>query len=357
LYRNFHLKAIVFWLKIHAIWQNVSFLQRLLVSFTQLSVFFLSILFIQKGEMTVGELVMFNAYAAMFFGPFVVLGRNWQTLQNGMAAIVRAEKILKAAPELYEPKDAVALRDLRGDVEFRGVTFSYERNGRATLQNISFKVNAGTSVALVGESGVGKTTLVDLISLYYRPTQGKIYIDGHNILRLNIRTLRSHIAIVPQDIVLFNDTIRNNIRYGRFRATDEEIAEAATAAHANEIIERFPHKYNQKVGERGMKLSSGQKQRIAIARAVLRDPKILILDEPTSSLDAKSEAFISESLGKLMQGRTTFIIAHRLSTVRHANVILVFQKGRIVERGTHDELTAIQGGVYRKLYELQIGLK
>lgn len=357
LYRNFHLRAITFWLKIHAIWQNVSFLQRLLVSLTQLSIFFLSILFIQRGEMTVGELVMFNAYAAMFFGPFVVLGRNWQTFQNGMAAIVRAEKILHVAPEIYEPQGAIVLGGFLGDVEFQGVTFSYQRRGKAILQNINFKVSAGTSVALVGESGVGKTTLVDLISLYYRPTQGKIYIDGHTILRLNIRMLRSQIAIVPQDIILFNDTVRNNIRYGRFGATDEEIAEAARAAHADEFIEMFPHKYNQKVGERGMKLSSGQKQRIAIARAVLRNPKILILDEPTSALDAKSEAFISESLAKLMQGRTTFIIAHRLSTVRHANIILVLVKGKIVERGTHDELMAIQGGAYRKLYELQIGLK
>ena len=357
LYRNFHLRAITFWLKIHVIWQNLSFLQRILVSITQLSVFFLSILFIQRGEMTVGELVMFNAYAAMFFGPFVVLGRNWQMLQNGMAAIVRAEKILQVFPEKYEPKDAIALSEIRGDVEFRGVTFSYQKRGRATLQNISFKATSGTSVALVGESGVGKTTLVDLMSLYYPPSEGKIYIDGHNILRLNIRVLRSQIAIVPQDIVLFNDTIRNNIRYGRFHATDEEIAEAARAAHADEFIEKFPKKYNQKVGERGIKLSSGQRQRIAIARAVLRDPKILILDEPTSALDAKSEMFISESLEKLMHGRTTFTIAHRLSTVRHAQMILVLAKGKIVERGTHEELMAIEKGVYRKLYELQIGLK
>lgn len=357
LHRNFHLRAITFWLKIHSIWQNLSFLQRILVSVTQLAVFFLSILFIQRGEMSVGELVMFNAYAAMFFGPFVVLGRNWQMLQNGMTAIVRAEKILEARPEVYEPNNAIILSDLKGEVEFRGVTFSYQKRGRATLSNISFKAASGTSVALVGESGVGKTTLVDLISLYYPPSEGKIYIDGHNILRLNIRMFRSQIAIVPQDIILFNDTIRNNIRYGRFGATNEEIMEAARAAHADEFIEKFPQKYNQKVGERGMKLSSGQRQRVAIARAILRNPKILILDEPTSALDAKSEMFISESLAKLMQGRTTLTIAHRLSTVRYAQMILVLAKGKIVERGKHEELMAIPQGVYRKLYELQIGLK
>lgn len=357
LYRNFHLRAISFLLKLHVIWQNLSFFQRIIVSLTQLAVFFLSILFIQQGEMTVGELVMFNAYAAMFFGPFVVLGRNWQMFQNGMAAIARAEKILEERPEIYEPKDAVILSEVKGDVEFKDVTFAYPKQDRIVLHNISFKASAGSSIALVGESGVGKTTLVELISLYYRPTHGRIYLDGHNIQRLNMRMLRSRIAVVPQDIVLFNDTILNNIRYGRFEATDEEIIEAARLAHADEFIEKFPQKYSQNVGERGAKLSGGQKQRIAIARAILRNPQILILDEPTSALDAKSEMFIQESLKILMQGRTTFVIAHRLSTVRDANMILVLAKGRIVERGTHEELVVIPGGTYRKLYELQIGLK
>jgi subfamily B ATP-binding cassette protein MsbA len=198
---------------------------------------------------------------------------------------------------------------------------------------------------------------VDLISGYYRPTKGRIMVDGHAVQRLDLKFLRSQIAVVPQELLLFNDTIKANIRYGSFGASDGAIHTAAKKAHADEFIQLFAKKYNQLVGERGIKLSVGQKQRIAIARAILRNPRILTLDEPTSALDAKSEAVIAESLGELMAGRTTFIIAHRLSTVRRADMILVLDKGRIVERGRHEELIQIPNGVYRKLYELQIGLK
>lgn len=299
----------------------------------------------------------FNGYAAMIFGPFAVLGRNWDLVQNGFAAIARAEKILGLPEETYVPKDALIISDIHGGVEYKNVSFRYEKNNTLVLKDISFSVSPGESVALVGESGVGKSTLIDLLSFYYEPTSGIVSIDGHDLKNIDLMNLRSAIAVVPQEIILFNDTVKNNIRYGRFGASDEAVERAARLAHADEFIGRFPKKYNQLVGERGIKLSVGQKQRLAIARAILRDPKILILDEPTSALDAKSERFITESLTELMKGRTTFIIAHRLSTVRRANRIIVLDKGKIVEIGTHEELIGKPGGVYKKLYDLQMGLK
>lgn len=356
-YRGFVGLATGLWVKLMGYWQNLSFYQRLLVTFVQFVIFALSIFFIRSGSMTIGELVMFNGYAAMLFGPFVVLGRNWQTLQSGLTGIEKAEQMLRVQPEAYEPKNGVILQDIKGRVELNKVSFRYQKTGRMVLDDVSFKVDPGMTVALVGESGVGKTTLIDLISFYYRPTRGTIFIDGHDIKKLNLKILRSQIGVVPQEIVLFNDTIKNNIKYGRFTAKEEEIFKAARFAYADEFIESFPRKYNQLVGERGVKLSTGQKQRIAIARTILRNPRILILDEPTSALDAKSERFIQEALSQLMKNRTTFIIAHRLSTVRAADIILVLEKGCIVEQGTHEKLLKIKDGVYRRLYELQVGLK
>ena len=304
--------------------------------------------------MTIGELMAFNAYAAMIFGPFTTIARNWQAIQNGIVNIQATEKILQTAPENYDAEGSVKL-DMKGDITFKNVFFQYEA-GKQVLEDISFTVKAGQVVALVGESGVGKSTLIDLISAYHFPTKGEVLIDGHDIKDINLRSLRSQIAVVPQEVVLFNDTLKMNIQYGNFQATDEEVRQVATKAHALDFIEKFPQKWEQLVGERGVKLSVGQKQRIAIARAMLRNPRILVLDEPTSALDAGSEKIITESLDELMKGKTTFIIAHRLSTVRKADCIFVFKEGRIIESGTHDELCKIEGGEYRRLYELQIGL-
>lgn len=206
------------------------------------------------------------------------------------------------------------------------------------LNDVSFKIKAGEIIALVGESGVGKTTLIDLISLYYPPTKGRVMVDGINNRRLDLKFLRSKIAIVPQDITLFNDTVKNNIKYGSFEASDEQIIWAAKMAHADHFINGFPKKYDQIVGERGIKLSTGQRQRIVLARAFLRNPKILILDEPTSALDAKSEAYVQDALAKLMKDKTTLIIAHRLSTVRKADKIIVMEKSRIAEIGNTTSL-------------------
>lgn len=357
LFRNFNLNAVRFWTKFIKIDANMTLSQRLIISVARFSIFIISLNLIRNGSMSVGDLIAFNGYAAMLFGPFITLGNNWNLIQNGLVAIERSEEILRKPEENYLPVGVALGTKIQGEIEFKNVTFRYGKKQNLVLEDISFKVSPGEAVALVGESGVGKSTLLDFVSGYHFPTSGAVLVDGHKTSALDLKVLRSAIAIVPQEILLFNDTVKNNIKYGRFGASDAAVGRAASLAHADEFIGKFPKKYNQLVGERGVKLSVGQKQRIAIARAILRDPKILILDEPTSALDAKSEKFITESLEELMKGRTTFIIAHRLSTVRRANRIIVLDKGRVAEMGTHEELIAKQNGVYRKLYELQMGLK
>ncbi len=357
IFKNFRISAARFYCRMIAIWQKLTFYQRLIIMATQLAVFVASIMFIQQGKMSIGELVMFNGYAAMLFAPFAILGYGWQSIQNGIIDLEQGEKILSQPVENYNPDGAPILSDIKGEIVFDDVSFVYQKKQKTVLDGISFKANPGEVVALVGESGEGKSTLIDLISGYYFPRKGKVLIDGHNTKNLNLRFLRGKIAIVPQEVVLFNDTIKTNIKYGSFGASDEKVEDAARKAHCLEFIEKFPKKWKQIVGERGVKLSVGQKQRVAIARAILRDPRILILDEPTSALDAKLEKIIQDSLEGLMKGRTTFIIAHRLSTVRRADKILVIKDGKIAEEGTHEELRRMPNGVYRALYELQIGLK
>lgn len=346
--------AVPLWMRLTNVWGALTLFQRMTILVTQIIIFIISVYYIQHGTMTIGELIAFNTYAAMVFGPFTVIARNWQTIQNGIVNIQTTEKILEIPTEPYEPEGSIKL-DLKGDIEFKNVFFKYEE-GKQVLEDISFKVRSGQVIALVGESGVGKSTLIDLVSGYNFATKGQVMIDGHDISTVNLKKLRQQIAVVPQEVVLFNDTIGVNIKYGNFAATEEEVKVAAKKAHAIDFIEKFPEKWKQMVGERGVKLSVGQKQRVAIARAILRNPRILILDEPTSALDAGSEKIITESLDELMQGKTTFIIAHRLSTVRKADQILVFKEGKILESGTHDELLKLEGGEYRRLYELQIGL-
>ncbi len=346
--------AVPLWMRLTKLWGGLNLYQRMTILATQIIIFIASVYYIHNGTMTIGELISFNAYAAMVFGPFTVIARNWQTIQNGIVNIQETEKILQLETEPYDLPGAAKL-DLKGDIEFKNVSFQYEQ-GKQVLEDISFKVKGGQVIALVGESGVGKSTIIDLVSGYHFANEGEVLIDGHNIKDVQLRTFRQQIAVVPQEVVLFNDTIRMNVKYGNFKATDEEVSQATVKAHALDFIEKFPAKWEQIVGERGVKLSVGQKQRVAIARAILRNPKILILDEPTSALDAGSEKIITESLDELMEGKTTFIIAHRLSTVRKADLILVFKEGKIIESGTHQELLAMEGGEYRMLYEMQIGL-
>lgn len=346
--------AVPLWMQLTKIWGALSLYQRLTILATQILIFCISVIYIHQGTMTIGELLAFNAYAAMIFGPFVTITRQWQTIQNGIVNIQETEKILQTEPEGYSPVGSKPF-NIKGNIDFKDVSFNYDE-GKPVLQDISFSIKAGEVIALVGESGVGKSTLIDLVSGYNFATKGEVTIDDVPMHRIDLQSLRSQIAVVPQEVVLFNDTIKTNIKYGNFGATDTEIETASRKAHALDFINKFSEKWEQVVGERGVKLSVGQKQRVAIARAILRNPKILILDEPTSALDAGSEKIITQSLEELMAGKTTFIIAHRLSTVRRADKILVFKDGRIIESGKHDELLEIPNGEYRRLYELQIGL-
>lgn len=349
-------KTAGLWYSLEKIWSNVGFFQRSIVFLTQLTVFVASANLVANGSMTVGDLIALNGYALMFFGPFVALGQSWQTLQNGITAAGQLERVFVEKEEDYHPANAVIPTEHSGRVVFDHVSFNYGDEKLEVLTDVSFTANPGEVIAFVGESGGGKSTAVSLISGYYFPSTGAVSVDGIDTRHFDLIDLRKRIAVVPQEVALFNDTIRNNIRYGSFDATEEQIAHAAREAHIDEYIVSLPEGYETLVGERGIKLSVGQKQRIAIARAVLRDPEILILDEPTSALDSETERFVTSALEKLMRGRTTFIIAHRLSTVRKAGKILVLKDSRIVESGNHNELMSIENGVYRHLYELHIGL-
>ncbi|HEU0080441.1 MAG TPA: ABC transporter ATP-binding protein [Candidatus Paceibacterota bacterium] len=302
---------------------------------------------IRDGHLTIGVFSAMVSYASQFFGPLQQFFRQWRSIQNSLIALEDSDKILIEKEEAYQ---GLPLAPDRHDIAFKDVSFSYD-NGGPVLEGLSFQVPEGKVVALVGESGVGKSSIIDLISAYYLPQSGAVEVGGVDTRRVDLKSLRSTIAVVSQEITLFNSTILDNIRYGKPEATDDEVKRAARLAKCD-FIERLPEQWQQKVGERGLKLSVGQKQRIAIARAFLRDPKILILDEPTSALDAASERHIVQSLDEIMKGRTTIIIAHRLSTVRKADTILMFKDGKIVEAGTYDELVK-RGGEFKKLHDLQ----
>lgn len=346
------------WKMILRFWGSLDFYQRTLVFFTQLAVFVYSINAILGGWMTIGELLAVNGYAAMIFGPFVVIGHTWQHIQNGIVNINETEKILKLEKEDYTPKGSDGPGKIKGEVVFDDVSFNYEdEHDKLVLKNISFTTNPGETVAIVGESGVGKTTLVDLLLGFHFATSGKVLIDGLDVRKYDLKKLRRSIAIVSQDIVLFNDSIKANIAFAKSeeKIGDVKLKEVARLADANRFIEEFPDKWEQLVGERGIKLSGGQRQRIAIAQAFLADPKILILDEPTSALDARSEQKLHNSLKDFIRDKTTFIIAHRFSTVRNADKIIVLKDGKIVQMGNHNELFN-QEGEYRDLYQMQFGL-
>jgi ABC-type multidrug transport system fused ATPase/permease subunit len=334
---------MVLWLKLE-FWQKIIFTSAFLLLLTA------SIYFIRTGQITIGQFVIILAYVNWMASSIHSLGENYKQLQEGIATIKRADDIHKEKTEDYENPEAIDIEDCQGNIEYKKVSFSYEE--KDVLENISFKAKAGSMIAIVGRSGEGKSTLVDLISRYIVPSDGEITLDGIDIQKIKLENLRDKIAIVPQEISLFNDTIYNNILYSEPGASEKQVKEAARIAHCSEFIEKFPDKYNQIVGERGYKLSTGQKQRIAIARAVLRNPKILILDEATSALDSQSERYVQDALEEVMKGRTTFVIAHRLSTIRKADLILVLGHGRIIESGDHKELVE-KGGVYQKLSELQ----
>lgn len=343
------------WYKNEITWSRINLWQRVIVFFTQFTVFVVSAYFVAAGIISVGELVALNGYVLMFFGPLVSLGNSWQVMRNGLTSAGSLERIFAREQETYHPDDARNLGAEHGLVKFDDVTFRYEKEQSEVLSHLSFIAKPGQTVAFVGESGVGKSSAISLLSGYYFPTEGRVLVDGIDTRQWDLLALRSRIAVVPQEVALFNDTIRVNIRYGSFDAPDSAVEHAAREAHIEEFILQLPKQYDTIVGERGIKLSVGQKQRIAIARAILRNPEFLVLDEPTSALDIETERLVTSSLEKLMRGRTTFIIAHRLSTVRRADQILVLKDGSVVERGSHADLLA-RDGIYRKLHDLHVGL-
>lgn len=309
---------------------------------------------IADGLITIGDLVYFVMITLFVGGSIAGLGDLYGQLQKMIGASERVRGILKEEAELSLPEGPVKVAEpIAGDIRFDQVGFSYPtRPDVEVLKDVSLHIKRDTKVALVGHSGAGKSTITQLILRFYQIQRGEITIDGTPILDYDLSTLRSQIGVVPQEVVLFGGTIRENIAYGRPDASEEEILEAARQANAWEFIERFPEQLETMVGDRGIKLSGGQRQRIAIARAILKNPAILILDEATSSLDAESEHLVQEALNQLMEGRTTIVIAHRLSTIRKVDRIYVIEGGEIVESGSHDELSD-QGGVYRKLLDLQ----
>ena len=310
-----------------------------------------SLVIAEDSSLTASSFIAFIILFSQVMRPAKAISDAFSTVQRGIASSERILKLIDTVPAIQDAVDAIDIQDFSHEIEFRNVSFSYE-TGRKVLDNISFKIQKGKTVALVGTSGGGKSTIADLVPRFYDPSEGQILVDGIDIKHLKIRSLTKQIGIVTQESILFNDTVFNNITFGS-QATENQVIEAAKVANAHAFVSQLADGYQTTIGDRGGRLSGGQRQRLSIARAVLKNPPILILDEATSALDTESEKLVQEALTSLMQNRTTLVIAHRLSTIQHANEILVINKGKIVERGTHEELLQNENGFYRKLNSMQ----
>lgn len=340
-------------------WSKILSSSQALVGLGTVLILWFGGMMVLQGKMTIGQVVAFNGYLLLLANPAQQLTWVVNSAGEAVAGVQRTFEILDLAPEIQSPAHAVQLPQLEGRVEFRQVSFQYEGESIHALEEINLQVTPNQLVALIGPTGSGKTSLVSLIPRFYDVTRGEVLIDGCDVRKLDLVSLRKQIGIVLQTSLLFSATIRENIAYGRPGAGEAEIVAAAKAAQAHDFILEMPQGYDTLVGERGVTLSGGQRQRIAIARALLMDPRILILDDSTSSVDTETEHLIQKALDKLMEGRTTFVIAHRLSTVRRADVILVMDQGRIIERGAHEQLLSPSQldtgpGLYREIYELQL---
>ncbi|RTR26156.1 ABC transporter ATP-binding protein [Robertmurraya yapensis] len=305
-----------------------------------------------RGDLSIGEMAAFIAYIDRLYNPLRRLVNSSTTLTQSIASMDRMFELIDEKYDIDDSPNAIPCENVRGHIQFENVSFSYEENEETILKNISLDVKEGETIALVGMSGGGKSSLVSLLPRFYDVTEGRILLDGTDIRSFKVRSLRDKIGMVLQDNILFSESVKSNILIGKPNATDEEVIEAAKAANAHDFIMNLPQGYDTKVGERGVKLSGGQKQRVAIARVFIKNPPILVLDEATSALDLESEHLIQEALEKLAKERTTFIVAHRLSTITHADRIVLIENGEIVEIGRHEELMAKQGN-YHKLFQIQ----
>ena len=341
------------WVKVIDEWSKIMPTTNWLIAISTILILWFGGQMVMAGTLTIGEIVAFNAYVLMLAEPAQQLTGLVNAGGEAAAGAQRVFEVLDTHPEIHSPKDAVVLDTLRGEVEFRNVGLKYHNEKSSSLDDINVQVKPNQLIALIGQTGSGKTSFVNLIPRFYEVSEGGVFVDGYDVRKVDLIALRRQIGIVLQTSLLFSDSIKANIAYGRPSATDEEVFAAAIAAQAHEFIEGFLKGYDTVVGERGVTLSGGQRQRVAIARALLMDPRILILDDSTSSVDTQTERLIQAALDNLMEGRTTFVIAHRLSTVRRADMILVMDKGRIVESGTHDELLKA-GGLYKEIHDLQL---